>query len=88
MTLVSMVSTSSLFRRATLRHHRSISTSNVLNERKRDPGLDITGLASFPKEVPGPKGLLSREEQIRKLSSTSLTSPYDVLVIGGGATGK
>lgn len=37
------------------------------------------------KEVPGPKGIPSRAEQIRRLKSSK--QPYDVLVIGGGATG-
>ena len=42
------------------------------------------------KEVVGPKGIPSRAEQIRRLKSTSKQNPseqYDVLVIGGGATG-
>jgi glycerol-3-phosphate dehydrogenase len=58
--------------------------------------IDITGQASFPKEVPGPEGLPSRAEQIRRLKHFGVggavgeptTQPYyDVLVIGGGATG-
>ncbi len=67
------------------------STSTILSNsdsNRRDPGLDITGQATFPKEVAGPEGLPSRSEQIRNLStSSSPTSPYDILVIGGGATG-
>lgn len=49
------------------------------------------------KEVSGPKGIPSRAEQIRRLKSSSRfasikhsdseSEPYDVLVIGGGATG-
>ena len=42
------------------------------------------------KEVVGPQGIPSRAEQIRRLKSTSKQNPseqYDVLVIGGGATG-
>jgi len=45
------------------------------------------------KEVVGPKGIPSRAEQIRRLKSSSKQSDpsdddqYDVLVIGGGATG-
>lgn len=54
---------------------------------RRDPGLDITGQATYPREVPGPKGVPSRAEQIRRLSSSSPSDPYDILVIGGGATG-
>lgn len=61
------------------------STSQSLA--KRDPGLDITGQATYPREVPGPKGVPSRAEQIRRLSSSSPSDPYDILVIGGGATG-
>lgn len=66
---------------------KCFSTTSALNERKRDPGLDITGQATYPREVPGPEGLPSREEQIRKLSSSSPDNPYDIIVIGGGATG-
>ena len=54
---------------------------------RRDTGLDITGQATYPREVPGPKGVPSRAEQIRRLSSSSPSDPYDILVIGGGATG-
>ena len=40
------------------------------------------------KEVAGPKGIPSRAEQIRRLkSSKNNLEAYDVLVIGGGATG-
>jgi len=43
------------------------------------------------KEVDGPKGIPSRAEQIRRLKSSSKrddpSEQYDVLVIGGGATG-
>jgi hypothetical protein len=40
------------------------------------------------REVVGPKGIPSRAEQIRRLkSSTKDSEPYDILVIGGGATG-
>ena len=41
------------------------------------------------KEVIGPKGIPSRAEQIRRLQSSKRDSKesYDVLVIGGGATG-
>mmetsp|Transcript_31249 Transcript_31249/g.57950 ORF Transcript_31249/g.57950 Transcript_31249/m.57950 type:complete len:907 (+) Transcript_31249:25-2745(+) len=39
-------------------------------------------------EVPGPTGIPSRVEQIRKLNANGTAdSPYDILVIGGGATG-
>jgi len=40
------------------------------------------------KEVKGPNGIPSRIEQVRKLQNNGTKdSPYDVLVIGGGATG-
>lgn len=65
----------------------TFSTTSIRQERKRDPGLDITGQATYPNEIPGPQGLPSRAEQIKRLSSTSPDDPYDILVIGGGATG-
>ena len=34
-----------------------------------------------------PQKLPSREDQLRKLSQSTPSTPYDVLVIGGGATG-
>lgn len=66
---------------------RHFSKSAYHNDKNRDPGLDITATASFPREVQGPVGLPSRAEQIRRLSSSTPDSPYDILVIGGGATG-
>lgn len=54
----------------------------------RDPGLEITSVISDPKEVEGPRGLPSRAEQIRRLQNGPATKPqFDILVIGGGATG-
>jgi glycerol-3-phosphate dehydrogenase len=54
---------------------------------KRDPGLEVTGVVSDPKEVEAPKGLPSRAEQIRRLQQPPGGDCFDVLVIGGGATG-
>jgi len=54
---------------------------------KRDPGLEATGVVSDPKEVEAPKGLPSRAEQIRRLRQSNGGDAFDVLVIGGGATG-
>jgi len=51
---------------------------------ERDVGLETTAVISFPKAVDGPKGLPSRSNQVQKLSSNEV---YDVLIIGGGATG-
>lgn len=64
----------------------------------RDSGLDTTAVESHPNEVPAPKGLPSRAEQVRRLQATSAQNPqegnddgsaggFDLLVIGGGATG-
>lgn len=52
---------------------------------KNNPGLALTGLVSHPQEVKGPVGIPSRAEQLRRLKDPATT--YDVLVIGGGATG-
>jgi len=68
--------------------------SSTKNERKfqqhqipntaRDHGLEYTSVVSNPQEVPGPDGIISRTKQLRKLQEVD---EYDVLVIGGGATG-
>ena len=55
------------------------------SSRDRDPGLDFTAVISHPIEVPGPRGIPSRAEQLRKLKTKE---PFDVLIIGGGATGS
>ena len=58
-----------------------------------DVGLQWTATLSDPKEVvPVEKGLPSRAEQIRRLKGESTddkdkVDEYDILVIGGGATG-
>lgn len=64
------------------KQQRSYRTS--FSAAKRDPGLEVTGVVSDPKEVEPPKGLPSRAEQIRRLKADDA---FDVLVIGGGATG-
>jgi hypothetical protein len=55
----------------------------------RDPGLEITSVISDPKEVEAPRGLPSRAEQVRRLQSPTIRQDgaFDILVIGGGATG-
>lgn len=51
----------------------------------RDPGLDLTSVVSNPREVPGPiESIPSRAQQLRNLQNTH---QYDLLVVGGGATG-
>eukprot|EP00977_Amphora_coffeiformis_P013103 scaffold3362_cov154-Amphora_coffeaeformis.AAC.5 len=55
-----------------------------------DVGLQWTAPLSDPKEVvPVERGLPSRSEQVRRLKgeSADCIEEYDVLVIGGGATG-
>ena len=53
-----------------------------------DLGLDITGHPTFAsKTVPGPSGLPSRADMLRRLNLSSKENPYDVLIVGGGATG-
>jgi glycerol-3-phosphate dehydrogenase len=52
----------------------------------RDPGLATTSVISNPKEVEGPRGVPSRAEQVRRLEHP-IKDQYDILVIGGGATG-
>jgi glycerol-3-phosphate dehydrogenase len=55
----------------------------------RDEGLQWTAPLnpSHPKAVPGPTGVPSRHAQVQRLMASSVDDPYDVLVIGGGATG-
>jgi glycerol-3-phosphate dehydrogenase len=69
---------------------RSSSSSSSQNQHKskplslRDVGLSWTSVISDPKEVPGPEGIPSRSNQVQRLQSGV---EYDVLIIGGGATG-
>ena len=61
----------------------------------RDAGLGCTSVVSNPNEVEGPEGLPSRAEQVRRLMNDNNQQEkgvdsnhvYDVLVVGGGATG-
>ena len=59
---------------------------STIPSKEQDPGLEYTSVVSHPKEVEGPEGIPSRAEQVRRLQSQS--EPYDVLIIGGGATGS
>ena len=67
--------------------HQKRSYRSSLSSAKRDPGLEVTGVLSDPNEVEGPLGLPSRAEQIRRLQLSTSDDSFDVLVIGGGATG-
>jgi glycerol-3-phosphate dehydrogenase len=57
----------------------------------RDRGLAMTSVISDPQEVPAPKGLPSRAEQLRRLENQATLvqgdDAFDVLIVGGGATG-
>ena len=82
-------------------HRRAFSFTNTFHTMKRkmtsirqfsstpqytrDAGLQFTSVVSDPQEVEGPRGVPSRAAQVRHLQSSALT--YDILVIGGGATG-
>jgi glycerol-3-phosphate dehydrogenase len=68
------------FSRARRRHSTSSNDSSP-----RDPGLAWTSVVSDPAEVPAPEGIPSRSLQIAVLQQGH--TKYDVLVIGGGATG-
>lgn len=50
----------------------------------RDVGLEHTSVISFPRAVDGPEGIPSRAQQVQRLQANE---EYDVLIIGGGATG-
>ena len=51
-------------------------------------GLDITGHPTYASaSVPGPNGVPSRADMLRRLSASKRSEPYDVLIVGGGATG-
>ena len=66
----------SSFRRQTQSRHLSTP---------RDPGLAVTSVISDPKEVEGPRGVPSRAFQVRRLQNSE--NVFDVVVVGGGATG-
>ena len=69
--------------------YQKLKKTSFTNQQKRrfssrDAGLDYTAVISFPKEVAGPEGIPSRAEQIKRLQADN---NYDILIIGGGATG-
>lgn len=64
---------------------RGNDTCARCESRDANPGLALTGVRGHPKEVPGPTGLPSRAEQIRRMKNADAV--YDLLVVGGGATG-
>lgn len=62
-----------------------VTSLQSTSTKTRDPGLDLTSVVSNPREVPGPtESIPSRAQQLRNLQSDGR---YDVLVVGGGATG-
>lgn len=67
-------------RRETL--HEKVYGSNIPPKGNR--GLSWTSSDSDHRYVPGPEGIPSRREQIERLQEGE---EYDVLVVGGGATG-
>jgi len=81
-------------------HQQSSSNSNSSSQNgqshysrfeRGDPGLKWTATISNPASVSGPEGVPSRTEQVENLkkndSQEDEEGMYDVLVIGGGATG-
>ena len=65
--------------------------SVTLRSYKTLPNVPVGGAYPFSPthgvEIPGPAGIPSRAQQVSKLMKSSRDNPYDVLVIGGGATG-
>ena len=69
-------------RKLTVKHDKNYA------KLKKDVGAAFPLQPMHNKEVPGPTGIPSRAEQLRKLNVKGTSdAPYDVLVIGGGATG-
>lgn len=84
----------STIRAATIHHVRTYTSSSASSScTGSDSITDFTACSpsSRPKEVPGPAGIPSRAEQLRRLKASSGKEEeedcYDVLIIGGGATG-
>lgn len=65
--------------------------SVTLRSFKTLPNVPVGGAYPFSPthgvEIPGPAGIPSRAQQVSKLMKSNRETPYDVLVIGGGATG-
>jgi len=85
-------STSSWWRRGILakKNNNGVNTNAGVNANESvvaDIGAPIKLQPTFGKEVTGPKGIPSRTEQMQALRASTKASPFDVLVIGGGATG-
>ncbi|KAL9184707.1 LOW QUALITY PROTEIN: hypothetical protein ACHAXT_012677 [Thalassiosira profunda] len=73
-----------LTRRITVKHDKKFADAAA----SKHVGDPFPFAPTLNREVPGPKGIPSRAEQVRKLHANGTSdSPYDVLVIGGGATG-
>ncbi len=77
-------------KRLIIPHYRSSivkSLATLPSDEQRDAGLEFTSVVSHPKEVEGPEGIPSRAQQLENLKQSRKT-PYNVLIIGGGATGS
>lgn len=71
-------------RQITVRHDKKYKAKQA----KKSVGAAFPLQPTLNAEVPGPTGIPSRAEQVRRLQTNGTKdSPYDVLVIGGGATG-
>lgn len=75
-----------LTRQVTFRHDKKFV--DELAKSKKNVGDPFPLTPCLNKEVPGPTGIPSRAAQVEKLKMKGTPdAPYDVLVIGGGATG-
>ena len=71
-------------RQITFKHDKKMKAALA----EKNVGAAIPLTPPLNNEVPGPTGIPSRAEQLRKLKAKgTVYQPYDVLVIGGGATG-
>ena len=67
---------------------RSISSSVTNPEHRNTSKHEFVLPPTYPSEVPGPSpNIPSRTSQVKNLSSSTIENPYDILIIGGGATG-
>jgi len=67
-------------------HSHQGNHNNYTRFERQDPGLKWTATLSNPAPVAGPEGVPSRAEQLEQLKAPE-HEEYDVLIVGGGATG-